>query len=193
MTPWPRPKVTLLPGEPSRHERFESAVLVHLDAAYNLARWMLRDPARADDVVQEASLRAFRHFDGLQGPSPKAWFMAIVRNACMDALRQVQHERQHDSFDAATHDHVLSDLAGRQDTPETLALRADDMRWLQACLAALPNEFREVLILREMQEMSYREISAVVGVPIGTVMSRLSRGREQLARRVQATQKRMSS
>lgn len=180
-------------GEASRRERFEAAVLVHLDAAYNLARWLMRDAAAADDVVQEASLRAFRFFDGLQGPSPKAWFMAIVRNACMDALTLRQRERQHESFDETEHDAVLLDAAGRPDTPEALALLAADVRLLHACLAALPGEFREVLILREMEELSYREISAVVGVPIGTVMSRLSRGRERLWQGMLASQTRKSS
>lgn len=180
-------------GDPTRRERFEAQVLVHLDAAYNLARWLLRDPHVADDVVQEASLRAYRFFDGLQGPSPKAWFMAIVRNVCMDALAEARRGGPHESFDEAIHGAKWLDAIGPPDTPETLAMRAADNRLLHACLAALPHEFREVLVLREMEDLSYRDISTVVGVPIGTVMSRLSRGREQLARRVLAVQKRRSS
>jgi RNA polymerase sigma-70 factor (ECF subfamily) len=180
-------------SEPSRRERFESQVLVHLDAAYNLARWLLRDAQEAEDVVQEASLRALRFFESQNGPSPKAWFMAIVRNACMDSLTAARRERACEPFDDDTHGSWLLDGAARVDTPETLAARASDARLLHACLAELPVEFREALVLREMEELSYRDIGAIVGVPIGTVMSRLARAREQLARRVHLALKRKSS
>lgn len=180
-------------SEPSRRDRFESQVLVHLDAAYNLARWLLRDDHGAEDVVQDASLRAFRFFEGQCGPSPKAWFMAIVRNACMDALAAARRDRVAESFDEEAHGASMLEAGERPDTPETLAMRASDARLLHTCLAALPLEFREALVLREMEELSYREISAIVGVPIGTVMSRLARGREHLARRVLATTRRKSS
>jgi len=180
-------------GEPSRRERFEAAVLPHLDAAYNVARWLLRDEVAAEDVVQDASLRAFRHFDGMQGPSPKAWFMAIVRNACLDWMRLRKHRDVEDSFDEAEHGVPASDAAGQAESPESLAIRAADLRQLHACLDALAFEFREVLILRELEELSYREISAVVGVPIGTVMSRLSRGRDRLARAMRMAGERKSS
>jgi RNA polymerase sigma factor (sigma-70 family) len=168
-------------GEPSRRERFEAAVLAHLDAAYNLARWLLRDADAAEDVVQDASLRAFRFFDGVQGESSKAWFMAIVRNACLDAIAARRRRGTEESFDEAAHGGALIAAAPRQHTPESLAMHAQDVRQLRACLEALPREYREVLVLREMEDLSYREISTVVGVPIGTVMSRLSRGRDQLA------------
>jgi RNA polymerase sigma factor (sigma-70 family) len=180
-------------AEPSRRERFERQVLVHLDAAYNLARWLLRDTVDAEDAVQEASLRAFRFFEDQAGPSPKAWFMAIVRNACMDAISATRRERAGEPFDEEIHGGALSEHLPQHETPEMLLARASDARLLHACLAELPLEFREALILREMEELSYREISVIVGVPIGTVMSRLARGREQLARRVQAATRRKSS
>jgi len=173
--------------EPTRQERFETMVLVHVDAAYNLARWLLRDDSSAEDVVQDASLRAFRFFDSMQGASPKAWFIAIVRNACLDWIGARKRRGLEESFDEGEHGGALPDGAGQAESPETLAARAGDARHLHACIDALPFEFREVLILREMEEMSYQEISAVVGVPMGTVMSRLSRGRERLARLVRAS------
>ena len=148
--------MTSATGEPSRRERFETKVLVHLAAAYHLARWLLRDAQQAEDVVQEASLRAFRFFEAQQGPSPKAWFMAIVRNACMDALAVARRDGALESFDEASHGRALLEAAATQHTPESLATRASDARWLHACLATLPLEFREVLILREMEELSYR-------------------------------------
>lgn len=172
--------------EPSRRERFETTILVHLDAAHNLARWVLRDESAAEDVVQEASLRAFRFFDGMLGPTPKAWFMAIVRRACLDWIGRAKRRGIEESYDDAAHEAEVIDAAGTVESPESLAIRASNLRQLHACLEALPREFREVLILREMEELSYRDISAVVGVPIGTVMSRLARGRNQLARRMRA-------
>ena len=172
--------------EPSRRERFETTILVHLDAAHNLARWLLRDDAAAQDAVQDASLRAFRFFDGMLGPSPKAWFMAIVRRACLDGLGRARRRGVEESYDEDAHGEALQDAACTAESPESLAIRASDLRRLHACMEMLPREFREVLILREIEELSYREISAVVGVPIGTVMSRLARGRERLARRLRA-------
>lgn len=172
--------------DPSRRERFETTILVHLDAAHNLARWVLRDDAAAEDVVQDASVRAFRFFDDMLGPTPKAWFMAIVRRACLDWLGRARRRGIEESYDDAKHGVAVLDAAGAAESPESLAIRSADIRQLHACLEALPREFREVLILREMEELSYREISAVVGIPIGTVMSRLARGRDQLAQRMRA-------
>lgn len=179
--------------EPSRRQRFEVTVLVHLHAGHNLARWLLRDQHGADDVLQDASLRAFRHFDAIQGPNPKAWFMAIVRNACMDWLASNARRVQEDRFDELIHGGPALDDLGRFESPETLAIRSAEVRRLHACLAALAPEFREVLVLREMEGLSYRDISAVVGVPMGTVMSRLSRGREQLANAMRSGERRASS
>ena len=143
--------------------------------------------------MQDASLRAFRFFDGMHGPTPKAWYMAIVRNACLDWIGVQKRRGVEESYDESLHGAAALDAAGRGESPESLASRAADVRRLHACLEAMPGEYREVLILREMEEMSYREISAVVGVPIGTVMSRLSRGRDRLARLMHAPGERKSS
>ena len=167
--------------------RFESAVLVHLDAAYNLARWLLNDVATAEDVVQDACIRAFRFFDDLSEPSPKAWFMSIVRNTCIDHWRGNKHHRTQREYDEE-----IDGIAGAQvhDNPEQIAVRASDARWVHAAIATLPDEFREVIVLRELEEMTYREISVIVKVPIGTVMSRLSRGRDLLSQQLNAGVKR---
>ena len=163
----------------SKLSRFEAVVLVHLDAAYNLARWLTRDASGADDAVQEACLRAFRFFDSLQGPSPKAWFMAVVRNASLDWLKDQRMRGADDSYDEALH------TASASESTESIVARDSDARWVHAGIAALPREYREVLVLRELEELSYKEISAIVDVPIGTVMSRLSRGRDLLQQRLQ--------
>ena len=164
--------------------RFESVVLVHLDAAYNLARWLTGDSAGADDAVQEACLRAFRFFDSLQGPSPKAWLMAIVRNACLDWLKDQRVHNAGDPFDEDIH------IAGTVESTESAVARNSDARWLHESLAKLPREQREVVVLRELEELSYKEISTIVGVPIGTVMSRLARGRALLQQRLLQSQER---
>jgi RNA polymerase sigma factor (sigma-70 family) len=167
--------------------RFEAVVLVHLDAAYNLARWLTRDPAGADDAVQDACLRAFRFFDKLQGPSPKAWFMAIVRNACLDWLKDRRRSGADESYDEDLH------TAGAAESIEATVARDSDARWLREGIATLPREYREVLVLRELEELSYKEISAIVEVPIGTVMSRLSRGRDLLQQRLLQSHERKRS
>jgi RNA polymerase sigma factor (sigma-70 family) len=158
--------------------RFEAVVLVHLDAAYNLARWLTRDPAGAEDAVQDACLRAFRFFDQLQGPSAKAWFMAVVRHACYDWLQKRRAGAGDEPFDETLH------TAGAAESLEATAVRESDARWVREGIAALPREYREVLVLRDLEELSYKEISAIVEVPIGTVMSRLSRGRDLLQQRL---------
>lgn len=163
-------------GTEERRARFETSVLTHLDAAYNLARWLTRDDAGAQDAVQDACLKAFRFFDSQRGPSPKAWFMSIVRNASLDWLRERQQGAGDEQYDDDSH-------AGGE-LPETAAERAQDARNLHECVAALPVEYREVLVLREFEGLSYREIGAIVDVPAGTVMSRLSRGRDLLQRRL---------
>jgi RNA polymerase sigma factor (sigma-70 family) len=167
--------------------RFEAVVLVHLDAAYNLARWLTRDTAGADDAVQDACLRAFRFFDSLQGPSPKAWFMAVVRNASLDWLKDQRLRGMDDAYDEEIH------TSGAAESTENTVARDADARWVHAAIAALPSEYREVLVLRELEELSYKEISAIVDVPIGTVMSRLSRGRDLLQQRLTESRERKRS
>jgi RNA polymerase sigma-70 factor, ECF subfamily len=165
-----------------RRHRFEVLVLPHLDAAYRFARWLCRSPSDADDVVQEAILRAFRGFDALRGSDVKAWLLTIVRNCHLTALKQQQRRahvplpQEHDADDG----HAM--IATTPD-PESASLRRDDRRTLDRLLAALPEEQREVLVLREIEELDYRDIAAVTNVPIGTVMSRLARARAALKAR----------
>jgi RNA polymerase sigma factor (sigma-70 family) len=165
-----------------KRARFEAQVLPHLDAAYRFARWLTRSPGDADDVVQEAMLRAFRAFDGLRGSDVKAWLLTIVRNCHVTTVTQ-QHRRAWvplpEDTDARDGDAMISTAPG----PESAALRRDEARTLERLMAELPEEHREVLILREIEELGYRDIAAVTNVPIGTVMSRLARARAALKER----------
>jgi len=154
-----------------RRQRFEAQALPHLDAAYNLARWLSRSPADADDIVQDAMLRAFRAFDGFRGGDAKAWILTIVRN-CWRSAGAASKRRGHTSLE--------DENLAADDDPEGTAIQAGTRRRLDALVAELPEEFREVLILREMEDLSYREIAEVTGTPIGTVMSRLARARALL-------------
>ena len=158
-----------------RRARFEALALPHLDAAYNLARWLSRSPSDADDIVQDAMLRAFRGFDGFRGGDVRPWLLAIVRN-CWKTSGRAQKRRGHEELDEG----LASDGAG----PEDMAIDASRRRRIDAMLALLPEEFREVLVLREMDDMSYREIAEVTGAPIGTVMSRLARARSLMRERI---------
>ncbi len=166
-----------------RLSQFDATVLVHLDAAWNLARWLLRDAALVEDAVQEACLKALKAFDQRTSANARAWFLAIVRNCCMDALRGLRHQRRAEPYDdevlATSADHGFGD-------PEAAAARASEARWLHELIDELPTEYREVLILRELEDLSYREISEIVRVPIGTVMSRLARARAGLAAKLGA-------
>ena len=146
-----------------------------MDAAYNLARWLTRNDQDARDVVQEASLRAYRFLDGLRGDA-KPWFLTLVRNACMTWLK-ANRPAELAGMDPAAQELQLVE----EETPETLALRAVDRRMLNEALAALPAQFREVLILRELEELAYKDIAHITSAPIGTVMSRLARARRLLA------------
>ncbi len=161
-------------------ERFERLVLPHLDAAYNLARWLTRNDHDAQDVVQEAVLRAYRFFDGLRGAA-RPWLLAIVRNSCLTWL-QINRPADLAGFD----DRAAEPRALEEDGPEAQFARKFDRRRLNEALAALPAQFREVLILRELEDLSYKEIARIADVPIGTVMSRLARARRLLAESLQA-------
>ena len=162
-----------------KRRRFEVQVLPHLDAAYNFARWLAPAAADADDVLQEAVLRAFRAFDSLRVADVKAWLFAIVRNCHFTALRQRQRRAQvplpgeHDAEDGTA---LVADTPG----PEEQSIRSSEAHSLHELMRQLPAEYREVLVLREIEDLSYREIAAVAGVPIGTVMSRLARARRAL-------------
>ncbi|HME10366.1 MAG TPA: sigma-70 family RNA polymerase sigma factor [Bryobacteraceae bacterium] len=153
---------------------FEQTVMPHLDAAYNLARWLTRNDQDAEDVVQEAYLRAFRFFDGFRGGDGRAWLLAVVRNTCLTWLRQ-RGRKEMVEFDEQAHAAEVPST-----TPETALLRKAALGSVKDCLEALPVEYREAFVLRELEDMSYKEIADVSGVPIGTVMSRLSRARKRL-------------
>jgi len=166
-----------------RRRRFEVLVLPHLDAAYRFARWLSRAPGDADDIVQEAILRAYRGFDSLRGTEVKAWLLTIVRNCHLTSLQQ-QQRRAHVPL-PEEHDGDAEALVAATPDPETASMQRDDRRTLDRLLKALPAEHREVLVLREIEEMNYREIAKVTQVPIGTVMSRLARARMALKARWQ--------
>jgi RNA polymerase sigma-70 factor (ECF subfamily) len=151
---------------------FETLALPHLDAAYSLARWLARSPTDAEDVVQEAMLRAFRAFDSLRGEAVKPWLLAIVRNCFHDHVVKARRHRPYGEIS----DQAVDDTP----TPEETAVTTSERRQLDRILALLPPDYREVLVLRELQDLSYREIADQVGVPIGTVMSRLARARTLL-------------
>jgi RNA polymerase sigma-70 factor (ECF subfamily) len=152
---------------------FEVLAMPHLDAAYNLARWLSRSPADAEDIVQEAMLRAYRAFDGARPETVKPWLMAIVRNCFRDHLGRAARVQP-------VPDAVLAEHHYEGPDPEMEAACSSDRRRLDELLARLPEDYRAVLVLREMEDMSYREIAQAAGIPIGTVMSRLARARALL-------------
>jgi RNA polymerase sigma-70 factor (ECF subfamily) len=164
--------------ELEERDRFERVMLPHLDAAYNLARWLTRDEHAAADVVQEAYCRAARFFDGFRGGDGRTWLLAVVRRVAYDALR-LRRAATAAPFDEGAHDAGDDSL-----DPRCLAERAADRDLMRRALEELAPEFREVIVLRELEGLSYQQIAAVAAVPVGTVMSRLSRAREQLRRRL---------
>ena len=155
--------------------RFEEAVLPQLDAAYNLARWLTRNGTDAEDVVQEACERALKYFSAFRGGDAKAWFLTIVRHACYDWLK-----RNRPSEIVSGDGPALEEAPDPAATPEQAVARNASSGALNEAIAALPLGYREVLILRELEELPYKEIARVVDIPIGTVMSRLARAREKL-------------
>jgi RNA polymerase sigma factor (sigma-70 family) len=156
-------------------DNFERIVLPHLDDAYTLARYLLRDEHDAQDAVQDAVLRALRHFEGYRDGDARAWLLAIVRNCCLTWQRRHRNDRV-----VAPLAEELTLVSDARET-DSRAIERSERAAIERAVAALPTEFREVIVLREVQDLSYREISDIVGVPIGTVMSRLSRGRKRLA------------
>ena len=173
---------------PHRVEAFEATVMPHARAGYNLARWILRNDQDAEDVMQEAIVRAFRFFDGFNGDNPRAWLLTVVRNAAYSFLQQNRARELGTEFDEVLHSEPPAGRAA--ETPEVLILRSAQQRFVNQAVERLPVEFREVFVLRELEGLSYKEIAGVAGIPIGTVMSRLARARRQLqdalARRDQA-------
>jgi RNA polymerase sigma-70 factor (ECF subfamily) len=158
---------------PAQRERFRSLVLPHMDAAYNFARFLCRDPSLAEDLVQDAFLRAFRGFSGFRGGEPKAWLFAIVRSSHLTWARSRGSHLQALPDDAP-------EPAAEDDTPEQALVRQGEVETVRSAIGSLPEPFRETLVLRELEEMSYREIAEITQAPIGTVMSRLARARAML-------------
>jgi len=165
-----------------RGRRFRDTALPHLDAVYMLARYMLRDPSDAEDAVQECYLRALRHFDTLRGSQVKPWLFSILRNICR--FEYGRRSRAPDKVNLAPDELEAALPLWREpeDTPETETLRKSDVEIIRGLVAALPDVLRDAVVLRELDDLSYREIAAIVGAPIGTVMSRLARGRAMLRR-----------
>jgi RNA polymerase sigma-70 factor (ECF subfamily) len=159
---------------------FEQQMLPHLGAAFTLARYLLREAADAEDAVQDAYLQALRHFRGFRGDNARAWLLTIVRRVC---YAWADRGRRHGW---ATDPELLDDVPAGGDDPEAQLIRGELQEQLAAAVEALPYPFREVIVLREIQELSYQEIAVITGVPIGTVMSRLSRARRRLQRALEA-------
>lgn len=159
--------------------RFEQALLPHLGAAYNLARWLTRNEHDAEDVVQEAYLRALRSFGGFHGGDGRAWLLTIVRNACYSWLQNKQLREPVTAFDEELH----SQTAGAV-TPVTVLLQKENKQAVRQAVEELPVDLREVIVLRELEGFSYKEIAAIADIPMGTVMSRLARARERLQQRL---------
>lgn len=155
--------------------RFESLVLPHLDAAYNLARWMARNASDGEDVAQEAMLRAFRFFDTFRGEDARVWLLTIVRNTYLTWIRRELPRQKSDEFDERMHTDLEFAL-----TPESEALRQATAEQVRHAIESLPAEYKEVILMRELEQLSYKEIAAITKTPLGTVMSRLSRARSML-------------
>jgi len=163
----------------SRDDSFERVVLPHLDAAYNLARWLMRDAGAAEDVLQEAMVRALTYFTSFKGINPRAWLLQIVRHTAYGSM----------AFNRGVQTVPIADddaTPAEGDDPEAALLRSRECRQVRALVAALPVELRETLVLREFEEFSYKEIAEATQTPIGTVMSRLWRARQLLARAAEA-------
>ena len=161
--------------EQNKQALFEQTVLPHLDAAYNLARWILGNDQDAEDIVQDAFLRAYKYFSSYQGGSGRAWLLTIVRNLCYSWLVQTRAQGLAVDLD--------EELAGDEldaGSPERSMQKLSDAQAVAAALQMLPVEYRELIVLRELEEMSYKEIAGIAGIPIGTVMSRLARARARL-------------
>jgi len=160
---------------PMQDQTFEAVVVPHLNAAFNYARWLTKNDADAEDVVQDAAVRAFRFFASLRGDNPRAWLLTIVRHTWYARLaRQAARPR------ATEYEEMADPRTADQPSPEALLLQRQTVDRVRQAVESLPTDFREVIVLRELEGMSYKDIAAVVDIPIGTVMSRLARARERL-------------
>lgn len=168
-------------ADPALAKRFEALVLPHMNSAYNIARWLTHNDQDAQDVVQEAYVRAFRFFGGFRGDDARAWLLSIVRNTFYTWHQQNRgHAADTTEFEEDMHS-LESDQTERDDSPEAMLIRSQSQKRVHQALRRLRVEYREVVVLRELEDLSYKEIAAIVGIPMGTVMSRLGRGRQQLA------------
>jgi len=159
--------------ERQERERFEECVLPHLDAAFNLARWILRDKSNAEDAAQEALLRAYRFFGNYRAGDPRAWLLQIVRNCCYTSLRKNRPGEDLEELDE-------SSIPSAGPTPEAFVMAIHDRERVTRALESLPAHFREIVVLRELEGCSYKEIAEITSLPIGTVMSGLARARQHL-------------
>ncbi|MFL6621047.1 MAG: sigma-70 family RNA polymerase sigma factor [Sulfurifustaceae bacterium] len=172
--------------EHPQHRRFEDLFLPHLDAAYQLARWLVGNPQDAEDLTQEAYLRAFKFFVTFNGTSPRAWLLAIVRNTCYTWMKERRREKLHASFEeeearsAEMQSATMRERDAVYGSPESIFAREEVAQLLNLAIEKLPLPFREIIVLRELEELSYREIAVVLSIPIGTVMSRIARSRRML-------------
>jgi RNA polymerase sigma factor (sigma-70 family) len=191
---WPRRRVRVMKWRPLKElesdmaqpaaENFEQVVMPHFNAAYNLARWLVADATLAEDVVQDAMLRAFSYFGSYKGGDGKSWLLRIVRNVAYSTLA-TRRRRMTSLDDAGLTDDgepLALQIADTSDDPEETLVRLESFARLDLAMAALPAELRECLVLHELEELSYKEVAHVTGVPIGTVMSRLWRARQALMR-----------
>jgi RNA polymerase sigma factor (sigma-70 family) len=168
------------PGGADRAERFRRIMLPHMDAAYTLARYLTRNPTVAEDVVQDAFLRAYRSFDGWRGEAPKAWLLAIVRNCFLSSLAS-ERARAWPVGDPDVIVPTSCTEAIDERDPEAILVEQSDAAMLRNTIEKMPEPFREALVLRELEDLPYKEIASITRVPIGTVMSRLARARQMLA------------
>jgi len=177
----------------TRVARFEQIVLPHLDAAFNLARWLTRNDSDAQDVVQESFIRALRYFDRLKGTEARPWLLGIVRNTCYTWLQKNRPAEMVavEDMDAPPAEADPAAFANLE-TPEVIVLQSANRKLVNQALEELPVGYREVIVMREIEDMSYKDIAAVAGIPMGTVMSRLSRARELLKRSIESRMRRAS-
>ena len=179
----------------NRRMHFEQQVMPHLDAAYNLARWITRNDHDAEDVVQESFMRAMKYFDGMRGTEARPWLLAIVRNTCytwLEKNRPADLVPIDENNLASVEAELASFAPASMGNPEVIVLQSANRKLVNQALEELPVGYREVIVMREIEDMSYKDIATVAGIPLGTVMSRLSRGRELLKTAIENRMRRAS-